>query len=753
MPPSFRDLVLGANIPLCSKPHAIALTARLDLTMRIPFLYKTRFEFRRLIFAVATKSKKSVPRKYNRQVTETSDDRAQRSLQELKRKQYNDERRKHQERLHELKLMTAEVSRQVKERIAIGEEELQRKRSLPTHSGVGCVSTTSVLTSLVELPDEIASRLGDLMRFLVNKQHQNWTMVVGHLQQCGGFVGVSNKLANRFVQLIPPKAMKSLIGIIEDMYKEAGHSPLVAVQTHFLKALAIGSVVSPQTMGVIELRLSTIRQHVGVDKPLPMSAYETMVVAYGKASELDLINAILREMKNHEIEPSSKIYTNVLSTCVYRLKDHKQAVEIFDTMRFFSKATKPGSREYRDIIVSHVNNNDVEKAIDLYHEMITDNVELNQPILVALARGCSGRPQLRTRAWEFMFEIYNKGWEPTLELYEYMIYLAAKDGDLSLSRALYSKLINSETVTVRSFGFLLLAYAKYHQSAELPCVFGVKNGRTFRNNVLKDLEITSGGVLPFLPKSDLVTTDEVMAESSAIWAYHLIKRPDVITRENVTSYLNIASEIGLLREFIDRYKSTTYLDRSGAPRNRIIAVDDQPDSENDNTAVLNSMDEVSEMNLLVKSPVLDEVDDIQRQHKVSRNSLIYVIALKAAGKHKKYDFAREIWTERGEFRKTAAFKQLPRDFKDSQDFQFANAMIYSLTQMNLLEDACAILLSTEWQFKWTWAELIHLHRASVAVGNDKIAHTVRLIAKRAQTNHAGKMRRRDYKKYVMQRGF
>lgn len=80
-------------------------------------------------------------------------------------------------------------------------------------------------------------------------------------------------------------------------------------------------------------------------------------------------------------------------------------------------------------------------------------------------------------------------------------------------------------------------------------------------------------------------------------------------------------------------------------------------------------------------------------------------------------------------------------------------MVRTLTELNLLEDALAVLKSTEYQFRWTWKELDVLKSAAIRQGNTNVAQTVRSIARRAQLTYEGKIRRKDYKRYVMQRGY
>lgn len=655
--------------------------------------------------------------------------------------------------------MAAEINRKVKEEKVATELKLATDSvKMPLPSQASAVVDTTLLQPLVHLPKEVEQRFGDSLRFLVNKHHQNWPMMVGQLAKSGGFTGLQPSLAHLFVLSIPPSDVVAMVGEIERMYEEAKITPSKKVLLHFIRALSTGTEVSPRTINLIESNyLCHIRRRVGDTNPLPVPVYEAMVIAYGKNNNLDKVNTMLEEMKRFAIEPTKKIFGTLLSSLVYRSKDHKQAVEIFDSMKFMSLETKPGTQAYQDMMVSHINHDDVEKAIDLYQDMLSENVQINQKILVALARGCSLRPQLKAKAWEFMFEIYNQGWEPALESFEYMIYLCARDGDLALARALYAKLLATELVTPRLFGFLLLAYTKYHQVVEIPQVLSLENGRKFRANVLEDVEV--GRTMPFLPKQHLGSATEVMAESSAMWAYHLLKDPRFITMDNAMSYINIAAEAGLLDDFKTRFEDATVL--RGAQKTRVQETEEiveVPDVivEEPEDVVQSEVESTitsSSSSSSVTSPILNQLHQLQEKTKVSRTSLAYVIALKAAGTHRDYNYAQSLWTERGEFRKTELFKSLLRQEKDSQDFQFANAMIYALVQMHLLEDAAAILLSTEYQFKWTWAQLVHLHRAAVEVDNTKIAHTVRQIAKRAQIKHAGKIRRKDFKKYQMQRGY
>ena len=40
---------------------------------------------------------------------------------------------------------------------------------------------------------------------------------------------------------------------------------------------------------------------------------------------------------------------------------------------------------------------------------------------------------------ELLFQVYDHGWVPNLQTYEHMLYIAARDGDVELTRALFIK--------------------------------------------------------------------------------------------------------------------------------------------------------------------------------------------------------------------------------------------------------------------------------------------------------------------------
>lgn len=624
-------------------------------------------------------------------------------------------------------------------------------------------SKSSLATSTVALPPAINDKLGLAVKYLVSKEHQNWALVFDQLEQAGGFKDVTEKDVRKLVYAIPKRQLREVFPAVELLLAGANIQMSPKIVNAFLRSVIVGGSVDSDQIAVVEKYVQQLRQN----GKLGRETCEILVEAYGKSGQVHKMEQVINEMNALQLQPSSRVYSNVLTTCVYKTRDHRQAVQLFDLMKFLAGSMAPGSREYQDIIVSYVNNNDIEKALDLYQEMLAKNIEMNQNIMVALARGCASRRQLRFKAWEFMFEIYNMNWKPTVPTLEYMLYLAAQDGDLSLARALYQQLNVLNKTLPRSFGFLMMAYAlcsltKSNSEYLVPAITMHETGRRFRTNMLNLADFTPNlespeQAVPYLPQVVLTSAQEVLAESSAVLAHTLMVNPSYANTPSINTFLNVAAKLGSFEEFLDRYNQFTFLDTEGIPRTRAAEVtteniEEEMELIQDN--IIGAEDGKSRKpDSMTKSPVLTSLAGSASPTKIARDTYTYLIALQAASKHGNYSFAQSVWTERGLFRKSRRFSTLSRAEKDKLDFAFAHAMVNALTEMKLLDDALAILISTEYQFKWSWNELRPLYAAAVDVGYDKVTRTVRGVVKRALINHEGKIRKKDYKQYVMERGY
>lgn len=687
-------------------------------------------------------------------------------------------RKEHEEytrKIKELKQLSKSMSEYIRRRKTHDEEE-QKLKSIPLPSEAQAASleaqsggsggalrsgkpfnakNASLATSTVTLPESIQEKLGLAVKYLVSKENQNWSLVLHQLSEDGGLAGIPEKDVRQMVYAIPKNQLRGVFPQIEQLLASSSIQLSPKIVNCYLKSVIAGNTVNMADMNTVEKYLELLRLLNKLGK-LSRDTYEVLVEAYGKAGDVSKMNAIIKEMKQFKLEPSLNVYSNVLSTVVYKARDHKQAVQLFDLMKFLAGSMSPSTREYQDIIVSYVNNDDIEKALDVYQEMLSGGISLNQNILVALARGCMSREPLRVKAWDFIFEIYNYKWEPTVQTLEYILYLAAKDGDLALARAFYHQLNLSDATSSRSFSFLLLAYARSTIGTPVNefqplAITAHEKGRNFRRNILDLVDFSPKfdnpkQAVPFLPLVALPEEKELLAELSAIMAHTLMVYPEYVNTESVNTFMNIAAKMGTLEEFIERYNEFTFLDRSGVAETRTIV---EPEIlESDDTSL------ESQRSVSTKSPILSQVLEHRKNSvKIPRNTITYLIALKAAAKHKDYKFAQSIWNERGIYRKSNDFKLLPRKTKDQLDFSFASGMVNCLTDFKLLDDALAILISTEYQFNWTWKELRKLYTAAVEVGHNNVTKTVRGVVRRAQVTHEGKIRKRDYKRYIMERGY
>lgn len=622
----------------------------------------------------------------------------------------------------------------------------------------------SLLLPTVELPESVSDRLGLSVQYLLSKQNQQWDMVLDQLEIEGGFVGLPVLDVKRFIYQIPHTRVGPLIPRLEKLLQEADIKKSSKIVNHFIKGLSAGPNISEGALQIIEKYTNYVREH---RKRLKLLTYQLLIQVYGKCGDMDKINECLKEMQTHKLSVPKDVYSNILKTSVYKSKDHKLAVELFDSMRFLLLESRPSTGTYQDVIVSHVNNNNIEKALDLYQQMLDEGVEANQQILVALARGCSTHKELKFKCWDFIFDIYKMGWQPTLETFEYMIYLAARDGDVSLARALYLTLNESKATTPKAFAFLLLAYTKSalklpELERPLPMLAMHEDGRLFRRNILMDISFPKANVvepmfaLPFLPVINITSKSEILAESSALWAHTLIFNRQFLSTETVNSFLNVAAEMGGMDDFKDRFDNATFLDPTGLQQRTGVIIEEAAEVSEANFGeeTETEIDEVKNSLLVsatTRAPILTELD--KEQTKINRTSLTYVIALKAAAKFNDYDFAKKIWTERGDFRKTNTFRNLLYGTRKYQDFEFASAMINCMARMNLIDDAMAILLSVSKQFKWTWKELHEVYNKCAEVGNVNYCKTVKGVIHSAQLKYHGKISKDEYRVYAATKGY
>ena len=127
--------------------------------------------------------------------------------------------------------------------------------------------------------------------------------------------------------------------MLEQLLEEGNVKKSSKIINVFIAGLSHGGYLSDESIAQIEQYCNHITK-INKKGKLSRETYELMIQAYGKNNNLEKINMCLSEMKQNKLEPSQKTFSNILSTCVYKANDHKQAVEIFDCIENLSQKTK-----------------------------------------------------------------------------------------------------------------------------------------------------------------------------------------------------------------------------------------------------------------------------------------------------------------------------------------------------------------------------------------------------------------------------
>ncbi|KAI3403103.2 CCM1 [Candida oxycetoniae] len=606
----------------------------------------------------------------------------------------------------------------------------------------------------LELPEEIRDRLGliiDFSSFDGRADSYDWNMVLSQLSQSGGFTNLNVTSINNFIKLIPSKQLVDLIPVIEQMFREADLEVPYKTEWRFFKALCVGSKLPDSQIERLEYYFNKFLQEKG-DK---IDFFETMTFAYVKNYNMRKVEALLKEMQSKEMVISNQIFKAILRGYIHYEKNFQKALETFDGMKFLSEKTQPDSRDYEEIIKACVSEGQLEKGMDFYQEALDKKLGVEQGVFVALARGCSISKKYSSKSWEFLFKIYDHGWKPDLATYEAMLFIFAQEGEVNLTRALFYKMLQTGSVTPKALSYLMKSYSRYNSAVtgtKSKLNTGGERDRFFRRNILESVDFQQGTVdeFPFLPLKNLSSKELVFAEAQAVWKYISTHKPDFASPYFVSSFLSTAlNHASSLNEFSNKFEECTYLDTTGLRTRQVV--DDSSSSSS------SSIEEgpFEKGNQEVSSPAhisaLSDTTQQQQQQphnfvKIPRNTASYLIALRAAVKHKDYEFAKSILEERGTYRKTSQFQELPAEERKKLDFQFACAMVDCFTKLGILHDALAIALSSEGTFNWTMKELRKLMKATLVLGDRKTEDAIKGIVARTRARTGSGIMKDDYLK-------
>ncbi|KAI5960683.1 hypothetical protein CANMA_003992 [Candida margitis] len=562
------------------------------------------------------------------------------------------------------------------------------------------ISNPESKSSKYVFPSVINDKLGLASTYLIPGNGEfkpQWALIVQQLELSGGFTDLDTKTVHAFVKTIPPADLKKLVPQLIQMCSDAEIEITPKIELLFFKSLATGGTVTSAEIQSMEAYFERFLEQ-NEQKP---DYYETMICGYIKNGNMKKVEKLLNTMQLKNVEITRSIFSSILQGYIYYTHDHAKAWETFNAMKFLSKKTQPNERNYTDMVFSFVKSNRLEGALDLYQEMLDNNIALNQNVLASLARGCCKSKRFSTKSWDFVFKIYDQGLSPNLQTYESMLNISALEGSVDLTRALFAKLIQTNSVTSKAVLYLMMSYSKHdHSSREKTKRSAIEfneRGRIFKQNVMQDVDFSEiQGGFPFLPLISLPNNDAVLAEATAIVTFIKDFKPWLLTPQLVTSFLNTCVQLGSMEGFLKHYENLTCLEATAIPK-----------SGGDGLEVIDKV----ETNL----------------YRISRDTPIYITALKAAAKFKNYDFAMQLLKERGCYRKSIVYQSKPKKIQHVADFEFARALVECFKDLKMLKDALSIVLSSEEKFPWSWKELGGLVGAALTIEDLQMVETIKRV--------------------------
>ncbi|CAN6675149.1 hypothetical protein TRVA0_097S00188 [Trichomonascus vanleenenianus] len=544
-------------------------------------------------------------------------------------------------------------------------DDLTEFLSLPEEDKLGA----KLFESAPKLPQKLMERVGGQALVLMNQER--WAPVVRALYNNPmQLKDLTTGTVDSLLKAIPVSERANYAGIIKEMMDDAGIK-----ESKFTMDLIMAGYAD---RGAVDVVRAFMKHMVEQGYRPDDFTYGHLLKALGK--QKDLVNSakVLREMQANGIEPSMRVCTTLLQTCI-KVGDYKQAQDIFAMMKFLSTESQPDVRVYNSLMLAAAKEYNVDRVLDLFREMTTRPIDPLSPDVETyqtLIYACSRDLKTHVLAWKYVLELQQRKYPITRKLVNTIMYLCGSTGELSFARAMFRQLCGDPTsypdaLTLNS---LFKAYANYKPGFISPVLLTSDLGNQIRSSFLfvTDAKSTNEYLTPPLLDTPLLRTPFlVIAESQAMFEFFKEHHPDCINDKNILTYLSIPARCRNFDEFARRYNSCTYIE--------------DPDS----------------------------VEIVGEQHpgKVCRNHHTYDLAISFCAENpspKTLEFAQKVWTDRGKWRKTRAFRELPQEQRKKSDFLFARGMIDVLAANELPSEACDILGSTIKLFPWRRHHLVNL---------------------------------------------
>ncbi|ANB15005.1 Ccm1p [Sugiyamaella lignohabitans] len=557
-------------------------------------------------------------------------------------------------------------------------------------SGLGLFANPA---SSVSLPASILSRLGNSVASISSShsQDQNWLKVIHSLQTFGGLQGLAVGDVDKLIQNIPldQRSSNQIMPLIHQMMAEANIKP-----SKLTLDLTMAAYAHKGETDQVELFMKQMQ----TDGFTPdVYTYGHLIKSYAKNRDLKNASLKLHEMQSLNITPSLQIYTTILQTCI-RVNDFDEAFRVFDLLKYMSLETQPDLRIYNSLLLAAAKQHNIEKVLDLLAEMTTrplNPLEPNAETYNTLIFACARDERTHIQAWKYLIEMKEKGFDIDRKSINALLYLCGETGEVLLARAMFRQLCTNPMSYPDSFAFncLLNSYSNYKPGIFSPVMaseLGTKiRSSFFLNDHLASFSDPDASVSmpPFIPTTMLHSHVQVLAESKALFDFFTDFMPSMINAKVILTYLKVPFKLGYFKEFRSRYRDLTFFDKPEEADNRGILVEEPEEPEELENSDISTSDE---------SAVA-----IDRSFRaIPRNWNTYDLAIKAAVAAGNMNFAQKVWMERGLYRRTPAFKQLPEKVRKSSDFAFAQSMVELHTKCGDIDQALKLIRSTIKLFHW-----------------------------------------------------
>ncbi|KAI0222776.1 hypothetical protein L0F63_006440 [Massospora cicadina] len=265
-----------------------------------------------------------------------------------------------------------------------------------------------------DLTDVQAERL---LALVISKQRQDPTAAVfGQLIETFGAVGNYER-----AQYVFDLAMKSGIQPTESLY------------TSLMNAYSKGGNL-PKTLEIFQ----AIRENTPGNSGHP---YNILIHAYAQNNRMvDAFEVI--DLMKQKMPPNYIIYTSLIKACI-KVRDFEKAWLAYKMMR--KDGIKPNALTY-GVLISAAQRGNVEKAIDLFNEMVSSGIAPDYKITHSLLSALSSSEGYNETGRELLRKLIDqRGFKPTAYTFGIMLKRAHVRRDLADARLWFSQFLTIES--------------------------------------------------------------------------------------------------------------------------------------------------------------------------------------------------------------------------------------------------------------------------------------------------------------------